>query len=298
MLRVFPIVLVVVLTSGVVTQVPMQLVRNGGFERGLADWQLTGQAGYTFIATQNVYSGTSALATKPLTKPDYGLTVPTRQGAYQQIMLAQPSLSLELSFAVRVENHNSRTEAQIVLLLKGTRTWALMYFLAYDQGFVQTSRYSNQTAKSIFLVDIQPIGDPQWNTWLTFTRDIKLDVSAVFSLQDVEDSHITSIEIMLDTISYGTTFNEDVTTWDEISLVQKQTIQTTQTTVPATTITQIPTQTTVVPATTRLTVLTTTVPLSPPRETQTFVSIPVVAVGILALVAALLAVYLLMTRRK
>jgi hypothetical protein len=295
MLKLIAAVLLVTLLSDSLAQIPGQLVINGGFEQGLEGWQVTGQAGYTSLATQNTFAGTSSLATRPLTRPDYSISIPTRQGARQEIGLAQSNLDLELSFAARVENHNSRTEVRVVLLFKGNQNWAIMYFLAYEPGFVQSTRYSNQTARSIFLADINPSADPQWNTWLVYLRDVKADLDSSFGLGNILGSGITSIEIWIDTIAYGSTFNTDVTTWDEISLVQRQTVQTT---IPVTTFTQQPTPTTIQPTTTQTSIVVTTITLPSPPSVREVIPLSVIAVGVLVLVAALLAVYIILSRRK
>jgi len=295
MLRMFSALLLVSLASAQLTQPNPQLVQNGGFEEGLIGWNVEGQAGYTFVATQDVYVGTRALATKPLTRPDYGITIPSKQGAHQEITTSQLSLDLQFSFAARVENHNSRTEVRAALSAKGTRTWTLMYFVAYDPDIAQGPRYSNDTARSIFLADISPAADPMWNSWLTFTRDVRSDFSSAFGLQGFQDSQITSIDVRLEMIAYGSTFNTDITTWDEISLIQKQTVHTT---VPVTTLTETATQSVITPTTTQITTVITTVTPPPQSQTQVFMSLPVIVAGALALLVAVLAILVVTTRRK
>lgn len=295
MFRVFSALLLVSLAFAQPTQLNPQLVQNGGFEEGLVGWNVEGQPGYTFVVTQNVYAGTRALATKPLTRPDYGITIPSRQGAHQEITTSQLSLDLQFSFAARVENHNSRTEVRAALSVKGTRTWTLMYFLAYDPDIAQGPRYSNDTARSFFLADISPAADPMWNSWLTFTRDVRSDFSSAFGSQALQDSRITGVEIRLQMTAHGSTFNTDVTTWDEVSLIQKQTVHTT---VPMTTLTETPTQSVITPTTTQIMTVITTV--TPPSQSQTpvFMSLPAIVAGALALVVVVLAILVVTTRRK
>jgi len=96
-------------------------------------------------------------------------------------------------------------------------------------------------------------------------------------------------------IAYGSTFNTDITTWDEISLIQKQTVHTT---VPVTTLTETATQSVITPTTTQITTVITTVTPPPQSQTQVFMSLPVIVAGALALLVAVLAILVVTTRRK
>jgi KaiC/GvpD/RAD55 family RecA-like ATPase len=175
----------------------VQILQNGGFENGTADWQSTqGSAGYDSIATSVVYSGSRALAITLMgPPPGSNLGAPVVVGVSQTSSVSNlRGLTIDAWYVTQILS--TQAAARVRVTVHGH---TLNYYVKFG-ALTREASANTEASKSLFLAN--------WNcvSWCEVSRDVGADFRTMFSpatVSSIFGSGASTATIALELLGYG-----------------------------------------------------------------------------------------------